>query len=885
MPVNIRTKLNGKDAVFEAEIHETAIEVLRKDAGLTGPKLVCGTGVCGACTIRVDGAAKCACLLPATQMENREITTVEGISGDDLHPVQKAFLANDGLQCGYCTPGFIVEAVAFYDEWRSKHGMKRPSKDEIAEAMAGHLCRCGAYLGIYEAVGDACEGKFDGREMPDTYRVDGREKVTGTAKYTTDIQLPGQLVGMVFRSKIPTGRIVSLDLSAAQNAPGVKAVIPIEGKDSFIRHEGQPLAAVAAETEAQAIIALKAIKLQVEASPFVVDAKKALQPSAPEVFPGDKKEVHNAAEGFSAPGKWEGNLKSVSLSITSSKKGEANKSVENAGENEKNVFRGKFETPTQFHTPLEPHCAVAHWTSAETLELYSSTQAVYFLAEDVAKAYDLKKENVLVHADYIGGAFGGKQLLNTESRAAIDLAKAAGAPVSVVLSRQEEFRSAGHRPRATVEVAATAEMDGTSAAYRMDAYGDSGAAAGSSIAEVSGLCYTGIAKSLHDYDVLTNFQPGAPFRGPGGPAACFSLEQSLDQLAEQLELDPIAFRRKWEDHEGFLSLFDWVDNLPLWNSRKAKGTQKGRFRTGVGLAFGGWFHLFMPSAEVEVTAGPEGFSVRNAVQDMGQGAKTVLAQAVADVFGIPPQAVKVEAGKSDLGRGPSSAGSRTTASIYPAAFEAATKVKEELEKSVSEEIIRPDMDPKDALAIWERILSVHPPISQKSSRGSNKGVNVMGIVPLGQGLNLGKGRGYGCYVIEVEVDTLLGKTRVTRVEGAMRVGKIHVRQGAENQCFGGVIQGIGHVLYEDRAICPETGKLLTIGMEDYHLPGIGDIPEINMTFLEEGFDFVKNKGIGLAELCTIPVAGAVANAVYNATGWRPMKAPIQPEELIAGLKK
>ena len=133
------------------------------------------------------------------------------------------------------------------------------------------------------------------------------------------------------------------------------------------------------------------------------------------------------------------------------------------------------------------------------------------------------------------------------------------------------------------------------------------------------------------------------------------------------------------------------------------------------------------------------------------------------------------------------------------------------------------------------------------------------------------------------MDTLLGKVRVTQVRGAMRVGKIHVKPLAESQCYGGVIQGIGHALYEERSSCPTTGRLLGRGLEDYRIPGIGDTPEMKIDFIEEGFDLAKEKGIGIAELCTVPVAGGVANAVFNATGWRPMEAPILPEKVLAGL--
>lgn len=302
-------------------------------------------------------------------------------------------------------------------------------------------------------------------------------------------------------------------------------------------------------------------------------------------------------------------------------------------------------------------------------------------------------------------------------------------------------------------------------------------------------------------------------------------------------------------------------------------------------------HIYMPSVVVEVEASPAGITVRNAVQDMGQGARSVLAKAVSDVFGIPAKDIKVEAGHSTFTIGPTSGGSRTTPSIYPAAFEAAEKLQNAILKEVAKKLSLSDAQIAPGgivhaagLLTWQDALKYITLLQEKATRGHNDGFNPMGLIPLGQGMELGQNRSYGVYVIEVLVDTLLGKTTVTEVQGAMRVGKVHVRPLAESQCQGGVIQGISHVLYEDRAICPTTGRLLSRGLEDYRLAGMGDIPPIHIDFIEEGFEMVKQKGVGLAELCTIPVAGAVANAIYNATGYRPLVAPIIPQRLLAGLK-
>ena len=193
--------INGRVAPLPDDPDALLIDVVRGDLDLTGTKLVCGAGVCGACTVLVDGAPVASCLMPARAAADKSVTTVEGIGAAELHPVQKAFMAHDALQCGFCTPGFIVEAAAFHDRWRAAKGTATPSREEIGAALSGHLCRCGAYDGIFSAVAAACAGQFDGGDIVSP-RVEARDKVTGAAKYTVDIRHDGQLEGVILRSQI-----------------------------------------------------------------------------------------------------------------------------------------------------------------------------------------------------------------------------------------------------------------------------------------------------------------------------------------------------------------------------------------------------------------------------------------------------------------------------------------------------------------------------------------------------------------------------------------------------------------------------------------------------------------------------------------------------------
>src|SRR5882672_2632076 len=301
--------INGRAAPLPDDPDALLIDVVRGELNLTGTKLVCGAGVCGACTVLVDGAPVVSCLMPAGAAANKSVTTVEGIGAATLHPVQKAFMAHDALQCGFCTPGFVVEAAAFCDRWRAAKGNATPSREEIAAALSGHLCRCGAYDGIYNAVAAACSGQFDGRDVAPP-RIEARDKVTGAAKYTVDIRHDGQLEGVILRSPIPHGRIADLDLAPALALPGVAAAVSLLADDRTVRYVGYPIAAVAAKDRKTALAAIAAIKMTSEPLPSVIGLDAARKADAPVVFDkASRKMAANVSEGAGGPASWKGNLR------------------------------------------------------------------------------------------------------------------------------------------------------------------------------------------------------------------------------------------------------------------------------------------------------------------------------------------------------------------------------------------------------------------------------------------------------------------------------------------------------------------------------------------------------------------------------------------------
>ena len=401
------------------------------------------------------------------------------------------------------------------------------------------------------------------------------------------------------------------------------------------------------------------------------------------------------------------------------------------------------------------------------------------------------------------------------------------------------------------------------------------------------LLYAHADLQLADYDIVSHVAPGCPFRGPGGPPNYFALEQMVDELAIVQGVDALDLRIRWNENPGRKLLFAWAKDQPLWRDRPPPGSDKGRFRRGIGLSTATWFYFAEPTTRVKLDSTPEGLVASTACQDMGNGSRTVLADVIAEVFGVDPHTITISIGSSKAVPGPMSAGSRTATSIGPAARAAAIELRDELV-----EVAERRLKLVDAVAMpggiahskgkteWAEVFELAPPLSATGKRGRDKGGF---FIPPFEGTAPGRYLSSALQISEVEVDTRLGRVRMIQTQAGYAIGKIYSPKLARSQAEGGLVQGIGYALCEERRLDPRDGRMLSGNLEDYRLAGLADIGEIAVEFVPGSFENVVGQGVGLAEIVTLTPGATIANAVRHATGWRPKEIPLQPDRVLAGL--
>lgn len=676
-----------------------------------------------------------------------------------------------------------------------------------------------------------------GRPAP---RVDGPAKVTGAAEYAYDVAPGGWLWGAIFRSKWPAAKITSINLEKAKAAPGIKAAILVREGARQVRYYGEELAAVAGTSKQACIDALRLIEVEATPQPFVVKEAEALKPDAVRVFEKNPnlgearvRETGNVAEAF---------------------------------EKAAAVVEGTFETQVQLHHPLETH---GNTVSAEGGEItaWASTQGVFSVRDGLADNLGVPQSSVRVLCDYMGGGFGAKMGPGVEGVLAARLSQAAGAPVKLMLTRAEEALAVGNRPSTFQKVKLAADAEGNLVAYELDSFGCPGFAAGGGTAAGGGgasfpapYIYRVPNSRVRQAGVAINAGSARAFRAPGHPAASFGMESIMDELALKLGIDPVELRLKNDPFEIRRKEYEIGRDKFGWNDSYSKpGSSPGPMKTGVGCAGATWGGGGRGS-QAEVQINPDGtVEVRCGTQDLGTGARTVVALVAAEVLGLDPERITARIGDTRFPPSGASGGSTTTPSVAPAIFDACTNALNELQKASGIADARG--------ARWTeacRKLGVNPLVASGRWRE--------GLSSSGAG---------GVQFAEVEVDTETGFVTVRRILCVQDCGLVVNKLTCESQINGGIIQGIGYALYEERVMDRQTGVVLNPNFETYKLPNAADMPEIEIILL----DMPERGVIGVGEPCHIPTAAAIANAVANALGVRVTSLPITPAKVLAALGK
>jgi len=705
-----------------------------------------------------------------------------------------------------------------------------------------------------------------GQKVP---RLEGPDKVTGRARYCFDVQLPRMLHAVLVRSPHAHARIRSVDVSQAEKMPGVMASYVLERilgpaelrlkpkseeKYPRVRYEGQPVAAIAALTLAQAEDAARAVRVAYQVLPHAADIDEAQKDGAPLVFEGPTEQPSTAGGGGATKGlPQKGNVRGPNVS-------ERGGDVEQALAGSAVVHEAIYRTDVQTHSAIETHGVVADWRD-DGVTLYESTQGIHSVQDEIATLFDLPKSKVHVVCEFTGGGFGAKFGAGNHGVVALHLSRKAKRPVRLFLDRRSEHVSVGNRPSSIQRLRLGASKDGELLAISLKALGSAGCAAGAGCAGPAKNLYPAKVLRTEESDVFLHAGPAAAFRAPGHPQGAFGLEGAMDELAEKLGLDPLALREKNDPHPARREERRIGAERIGWKDLRGR-KDKGPLKRGVGFAQGLWYNFDGAPSSAEVLIHDDGsVECRSGVADIGGGIRTACAQVVAEVLGIRPEEVRVRVGDTAFPQGPPSGGSMTTQLLTPAVRVAAERAKELLGGA------------QDVRAAAKKL--------GRTVRGYGERAKDYGNWNDGDRFSATIG---GAQFAEVEVDTETGIVRVLRVVAVHDCGRPVNRLALESQINGGVIQGISYALHERRILDLATGRMVNADLEHYRIAGSKDVPRIEPILVEHFLGRSNTDVSGIGEPATVPTCAAVANAVAHATGVRLRTLPMTPARVLAALK-
>jgi aldehyde oxidoreductase len=900
--------VNGRAVEVSIPPVERVSNVLRRTLGLTGTKVGCDTGDCGACTVLLDGAPVCSCLISAAQVEGREVTTAEGLAnrGPLLGRLQASFLRHGAAQCGICTPGMLIAATALLER------NQNPCETDVMDAIGGVLCRCTGYRKIIAAILDASStselhcsvaaGEAVGKRL---VRLDGERKVQGKEIFGADECPAGALALRVIRCPYDRAGFTFGDLNAFIDAHpeivGVFTAKDIPGESCYgvipefadqpvfaeteVRFRGEAVAAVVASEEATAAFDTAQFPVSWEQLPSIVEIDAAVAPDAHLIHAHRKNNV---------------------LVCGRVVRGDVDKALSQADV----VVEDTYETGFVEHAHIEPEAGFARRVG-ETIEVQACTQSPYMDRNEIAKMLALPPESVRVIPTAVGGGFGAKLDLSVQPFIAL-AAWHLRQPVRMVYSRTESIMTTTKRHPARMRIRAGATRDGKLVGLDFHADFNTGAYSswGPTVARrvpvhASGPYYVphyrALTRAIH-----TNLVPAGAFRGFGVPQTAIAQEQLFDDLADRVGIDRLEFRilnsltgktptvtgQVLGEGVGIRACLEAL--RPKWKEAHLEAadfnaTNTGAIRRGVGVA-GMWYgcgNTSLPSpSTIRVGLKEDGrVALHQGAVDIGQGSNTVVTQICADALGAPIDLFDLVSGDTsispDAGK---TSGSRQTVVTGKAAQIAGSELRRAIVRLAG-------CCDCASLVFGNGRITV--------TEGEIHGVIELGALPRdehgyvltreatfdpvtspldedGQGIPYAV-YGFGAHIAEVAVDIDLGTVRVLKITAAHDVGRAINPTLIEGQIEGGAAQGLGHALMEE--FFPGSGE----NLHDYLIPTAGDVPPVQSILIEDPSPVGPFGAKGIGEQAVIPTAPAILNAIHNAIGIRIRRVPATPDRIRAAI--